>query len=74
MTAQPCPDEIPPKITECPRGCGYQVIAEPKGAEQFWRYGPWRLQIHLLAPKCYRPLFSYNPGRVLAAGPRRGAR
>uniref|UniRef100_A0AAU8GQU1 Uncharacterized protein n=1 Tax=Mycobacterium phage JustASigh TaxID=3158894 RepID=A0AAU8GQU1_9CAUD len=51
MIARPCPKEAPPELLECPRGCGFVTLARPS-----LRWGPWRLAVHLLIPRCTRPL------------------
>lgn len=55
-----CPAERPPRLVECPRGCGLKYLAagQRMTMNQFWRYGPWRMAVHLATPgRCARPLF-----------------
>lgn len=51
MTARPCPREVYADLLECPRGCGFVTMAAPS-----LRWGPWRMQVHLLNPTCPRPI------------------
>ncbi|WP_319456922.1 MULTISPECIES: hypothetical protein [unclassified Mycobacterium] len=44
----PCEE---PAVIECPRGCGFVTGAKPS-----LRWGPWRMQVHLLNPTCPRPI------------------
>ena len=37
----------PPPVLECPRGCGFITSALPHV-----RWGPWRLQSHLMRKRC----------------------
>ncbi|SHW33315.1 Uncharacterised protein [Mycobacteroides abscessus subsp. abscessus] len=41
-----CPRETLPETLDCPRGCGYQVLAKPVTAQGVWNAGPWRMQVH----------------------------
>lgn len=50
MTARPCPKEAP-ELLECPRGCGFVTSAKPS-----LMWGPWRMQVHLLNPRCPTPI------------------
>ena len=52
----------PPEFIECPLGCGlkYYAPGQPLTDVQFWRYGPWRMSVHLASRqpgmRCQRPL------------------
>ncbi|ORA24941.1 hypothetical protein BST13_33780 [Mycobacterium aquaticum] len=51
MTAAPCPHEADPELLDCPRGCGFVTLARPS-----LKWGPWRMQLHLLNPRCSAPI------------------
>lgn len=55
-----CPQPL--EFIDCPHGCGLRYFApgQKLTSEQFWRYGPWRMSIHLRrkpGSRCVRPLF-----------------
>lgn len=60
---RPCPKEAEPQLLNCPRGCGFVTLAAPS-----LRWGPWRMQVHLLNKRCPPPLpgvpGTYRRGRV----------
>ncbi|GJJ21092.1 hypothetical protein [Mycolicibacterium mageritense] len=66
MTTRPCPIEIPPDLLECPRGCGLVTLAKPS-----LRWGPWRMQVHLLNPRCPTPIPGSNSTYMTPADLRR---
>ena len=52
------------KFIDCPHGCGLRYLAggQKLNTDQFWRYGPWRMRVHLIGNPggrrpCHRPLF-----------------
>lgn len=62
--APQCPADKPLELVECPHRCGlvYYAPGQKLSAEKFWRYGPWRMQLHVLGNedghrRCVRPLF-----------------
>ena len=55
IAAEDCAHCPPPTTIECPRGCGVVAMARP---HLVW--GPWRMQVHLMSPRCPTPM----PGTV----------
>lgn len=63
-SAAECPGcPRPLQWISCPHGCGLRYLAPDQKltAAQFWRYGSWRMNVHLAgrAPgsRCVAPLF-----------------
>lgn len=48
-----CPRETLPETLDCPRGCGYQVLAKPVTTQGVWNAGPWRMQVHNLVAEIF---------------------
>lgn len=42
----------------CPRGCGFLSTVRP---HVYW--GPWRMQLHLMNPRCPTPIRGMTPTR-----------
>lgn len=58
-----CPRPL--EFIDCPHGCGLQYLAAGQriSTDYFWRYGAWRMSVHLTnwPGRCVKPLMDGPP-------------